>query len=203
VLRVHKPQHKIAILACGLLLSLLATQATAETALLGARADALEVFPYTGMVDRSPFGGDYKKQDAQMGYGMLVRVPEVGRFGTLEVTGFSDFRWTEVSIAKYHYIFGRPPQTDPASTKEMNITRIANWATTVSYGAGFFTQNTKTIRYNLPTLVTGGEAVLRILSTYAIDDHWSVGGLLSFAVAISTDDSNFNSGFGLAVGYRF
>jgi hypothetical protein len=169
-----------------------ASVAEAQTVLLGARADAIEIFPYLGMVDRAPFSGDFKKQDSQLGLGMLVRVPDVGHFGTLEV-----------SIGKYIYLFGRPPLTDPASTKEMNITRIANWATTVSYGAGFFTHNTKTIRYSLPTLVTGGEAVLRLLTTYTLDDHWSVGGLLTFAVAVSTDDGNFNSGGGLSLGYRF
>lgn len=167
------------------------------------RAWAIDVYPWTGFVDRAPISGSNRHQDPGIGVGLMTRVTTLGKLGNVEIAGFSDFKWSEMSIAKYFYIYGNPPQTDPQSTKEMTITRYSDLTVTGSYGVGFFSHNTRTQTYDLPTLVTGAEGVLRVMGDYMIDDRWSVFGLLSGALAISPVDMNFNMGVGVGFGYRF
>ena len=164
---------------------------------------AIDLFPVVGMVDRTPASGCCRKMDSQMGFGMLTRFPTNSVLGDIEMFGFSDFRWSEVSAAKFIYILGEAPKVDPVSTPELTIKRFTMWTMTLSYGAGFFTHNTRTTGYNLPTLVTGGELVSRGHLTYHINDSWFAGGLLSFALAFSAVDASFNTGLAFGLGYRF
>jgi hypothetical protein len=171
--------------------------------LLPSGASAFELFPYVGVVDRAPVSGDNRHQDPNTGYGVFGRIPNLGQFGDVEVVGFSDFKWSEFSAAKYYYLLGKEPQVDPLSTKDMKITRFSQWNISLSGGVGFYSHNTTTNKYNLPILVTGAELVTRSLFAYTINDQWSAGALISLGVAISTIDANFNFGYGLGAGYRF
>jgi hypothetical protein len=172
--------------------------------LLSPVARAVEVMPFAGIVDVTPISGCCRHVSAAQGYGAMMRLQNVNKFlGDVEIVGYSDFKYSEASFAKYIYLYGAEPQVDPNSSVDVAVTRFSTWKVTLSYGLGFFTHNTKTERYDLPALVAGVQAVSRIMLGYTLSDKWSVNGIVSTGLGYSLDETDFDLGTGLGFSYRF
>ena len=167
-------------------------------------AHAIDVMPYTGLIDVTPISGCCKHVSSSIGFGILTRLPKVSKaLGDIEIVGYSDFKYSEASLSKFIYLYGASPQVDPLSTSDTTITRLSGYTLTLSYGLGFFTHNTTTVRYELPALVAGLQAVSRLLLNYTITDTWSANALVSTGLGYSLDETDFNLGFGAGFTYRF
>lgn len=167
-------------------------------------AGAIELIPYAALTDVTPLSGCCQRQAATPGFGVLAHIPKLHPLlGDVELDGFSDFKFSEASIAKYLYLVGSGPQLDPSSTKEMRIMKYSQFTTTFSFGLGFFSHNTNTTLYNLPTLVTGAQAVSRVILSYTVNDVWSVSTMAKGGLGYSNLETIFYIGFGLGASFRF
>ena len=162
-----------------------------------------EASVYTGMLDRTPISGCCSKQDSQMGFGLIVRLPEIGTLGDIELTGFSDLKWSEMSISRYQFLFGDRPKTDPNSSPDVTVTYVKTWSLVWSYGVGFFSQSTKTKAFNRATVTVGIQPITRFTLTRSLSDLWYLTVTGSAGFSISDLDQNFNMGGGVGIGYRF
>lgn len=170
----------------------------------GEQACGVDIMPYTGIVDITPISGCCKKVESSVGFGAIVRIQKVNKsIGDLEVSGFSDFKYSEANLSKYIYLIGGAAQTDPLSSSEVSILRLSAFTLSLSYGLGFFSYNTKTTQYNLPILVAGIQGLSRLMLSYTLTDVLSINTLVSFGLGYSFDTLNFNLGTGVGITYRF
>ncbi len=168
------------------------------------RAQAMELFPYTGFVDVTPVSGCCGHLVPSQGYGLIVRMPKANKYlGDVEVSAYSDFRYTDATATKYLYLLGADPKVDPTSNKELVITRYSMWNISLSYGMGIFTHNTYTTQYHLPILVTGIEGISRLVTSYTLSDMWSVFALFSISVGYSPAELDANLGYAIGASFRF
>lgn len=186
-----------AVLALQIALATLLTLATSA-------AHAVELIPFTGYNDVTPISGCCQHLAPSLGYGILARITKVSKvIGDIELGGFSDFRYSEGSVAKYLYLIGSGPQTDPISGAEVTVTRYTTMTLSLSYGLGFFSHNTKTTQYSLPALNAGLLAFSRFNLSYLLSDVWSLTSLVTFGLGYSESAMNFNLGYALGASYRF
>jgi hypothetical protein len=170
----------------------------------GERAQAMELFPFTGFVEVTPVSGCCGRLAPSQGYGLIVRMPKANKhLGDLEVSAYSDFRYTDATATKYFYLLGSDPKVDPISNSELTVTRYSVWNISLAYGMGMFTHNTYTNDYHLPILVTGIEGISRLVTSYTLSDMWSVFILLSISVGYSPAELDANLGYAVGASFRF
>lgn len=165
-------------------------------------AGAVELSFYGGPLSHSALGGCCSSSGTKFGGGVLGRL-DLEKIGDIELLAYSDGRWSEGEVLKPFYILGGKSSADGASGEMIDVKTVHSWRWISSFGGGYFSHTTRTVKFDLPALVTGLSLSNFNHILYSLDDHWSLGATVQISVAISTSDQSFLVGSFLNMSYDF
>lgn len=165
------------------------------------QVNALEIQPYIGALKYTHFDGCCQSSPSRVGTGVLIR-DKFFQDSEWDLIGYSDRKWSEVSILKPFYFMGEPFQIDPSADSSIQVRRLNRWIGIVSVGGGYFVHSTRTIQFDLPSLVSGLSLTSHAQIRYTINDQWAVASALHFGIGAAADERGYLSGFFLGFNYR-
>lgn len=124
---------------------------------------------------------------SRTGLGGIVR-SRFETIGTWDVFGMTDIKWNEVTLLKPVYLIGEEVKFDPSFESPTKVRRVRRYILIWSYGVGLFAHNTRTRRFDLPTLVSGISAVSHFEFQYSLGDQFSLVGVARIGAGLSLDD---------------
>jgi hypothetical protein len=158
--------------------------------LVACKSIALEIIPLYSNQNYTKLGGCCESAPNRSGAAGILRY-NMADYGTWDIYGMSDRKWNEIALLKPVYLVGQNTGFDPTLDGITKVRRIQKYSVIWSYGAGLYTHNTKTTRFDLAALVTGLTVLNHFEFQYAINDRFSLIAVGRVGIALSIDDQGF------------
>jgi hypothetical protein len=150
-------------------------------------SQAFEIIPLYSHQAYYALDGCCQSASARRGGAGILRL-ELEKLGTWDLYGMSDMKWSEVALLRPQYLVGAPIEYDPSLDGVTKVRRIRRYSVLWSYGVGLFTHNTRTVRFDLATLVTGVSVLSHLELQYSLTDQFSLVAIGRAGAALSLDD---------------
>lgn len=150
-------------------------------------AAAMEIIPLLTRQQYMALDGCCQSSSARWGGGGILRL-SLEEVGTWDIYGMSDMKWNEVALLKPTYLIGTPVHFDPSMDPVTKVRRVPKYTVIWSYGAGLYTHNTRTTRFDLASLVTGFSFINHFEFQYALNDSFALVAVGRLGLGLSFDD---------------
>jgi hypothetical protein len=150
-------------------------------------SQAFEIIPLYSHQRYFALDGCCQSASARGGGAGILRL-ELEQLGTWDLYGMSDMKWSEAAFLRPQYLVGAPIEYDPSLDGVTKVRRIRRYSVLWSYGVGLYTHNTRTVRFDLATLVTGVSLLSHLELQYSITDQFSLVAIGRAGAALSMDD---------------
>lgn len=201
--QIRRQPHNLLFRAAGrsLIRNVRSIAVLAFIALSWLDANALEFEPFLGNLNYQRLDGCCYSSGNRIGSGVLVRL-DTKSSGEWDFIGYSDTRWSEFSVHKPTYWIGDSSPLDPSPDPSTSVRRLKTWKVIGSYGGGFFSHSTRTVKFDLPAISSGFTANGQMALVYTINDKWALTGTLRIGLSFAADDRGFLTGTFLGLNYR-
>jgi hypothetical protein len=151
-------------------------------------AQAFEIIPLYTHQRYFALDGCCQSASPREGWAGILRL-ELEPLGMWDLYGMSDRKWSEAALLRPQYLMGAPIKYDPSLDGITRTRRVQRYSLLWSYGVGFFSHNTRTVKFDLATLVSGLTVLSHLELQYSINDQFSLLVIGRAGAALSLDDS--------------
>lgn len=145
---------------------------------------------YTGYGSYQKLDGCCQSTGSRWGMGM-----EVPLFKNWSLGAYTDRQWSEFTLHKKFVWGSDSAHISPSEDSHIRAKRIPDFIFMTSLGGGYFIHSTRTLRYDLPALVSGGLLSVQLNALSSIYENFFISLGAQGEGAFALDDKGVNSRF--------